>query len=73
MKNNESELTRRYLLNSHSRGSLEELVPLDDSLEFGDEEELRSGTEPWSNHQFMQQWDGEKRLSRFIWSPMNKV
>ena len=66
MKNNESELTRRYLLNSHSRGGLEEVVPLDDSLEYGDEEEFQTRNEPWSNHQFMQQWDGKGTTQSFF-------
>ncbi|GAA0409897.1 hypothetical protein [Paenibacillus motobuensis] len=33
---NEAELTRRYLLNSHSRGSLEEVVSEDEQLELAD-------------------------------------
>jgi hypothetical protein len=66
VKNNESELTRRYLLNSHSRGSLEEVVSEVDSLEFGDEEELQSGAEPWSNQQFMQEWDGRDTTQSFF-------
>lgn len=66
MKNIESELTRRYLLNSHSRGSLEEVVSEDDSLEFGDEEEFQAGKEPWSNHQFMQQWAGRGTTQSFV-------
>lgn len=30
---NEAELTRRYLLNSHSRGSLEEVISVDEPVE----------------------------------------
>lgn len=33
MEQYESELTRRYLLNSHSRGSLEEVVAEEDAIE----------------------------------------
>ncbi|MNW51261.1 hypothetical protein D3C74_287430 [compost metagenome] len=33
MESFESELTRRYLLNSHSRGSLEEVIPDEEGME----------------------------------------
>lgn len=40
MEQFESELTRRYLLNSHSRGSLEEVAAEEDAVEFRNVEEL---------------------------------
>ncbi|MGG6313021.1 hypothetical protein [Paenibacillus macerans] len=57
----ESELTRRYLLNSNSRGSLEEVVsnetPADDNyLLCGDDEDCGEGD--MGNQQFMRQWEG---------------
>lgn len=54
----QSELTRRYLLNSNSRGSLEEVASEDDSVEFGEEEDYLSDSEPMGNDRFMKQWDG---------------
>ncbi|MDQ0091359.1 hypothetical protein J2T12_004796 [Paenibacillus anaericanus] len=66
MMNNESELTRRYLLNSHSRGSLEEVVSEEDSLEFEDEAGHPSGTVQWSNSQFMKQWEGRETTQSYF-------
>lgn len=42
-----SELTRKYLLNSHSRGSLEEVTAMDAESEFTDQEVQMGYSEPW--------------------------
>ncbi|GJM83913.1 hypothetical protein [uncultured Paenibacillus sp.] len=56
----ESELTRRYLLNSNSRGSLEEVVTNDAAEDggvlCGDDEACDEGH--MGNHQFMKEWEG---------------
>ncbi|MGG1612680.1 hypothetical protein [Paenibacillus sp. FSL K6-2441] len=56
----ESELTRRYLLNSNSRGSLEEVVTNESDEESGmlcgDDEVCDEGD--LGNHRFMKEWEG---------------
>lgn len=42
-----SELTRKYLLNSQSRGSLEEVTEIDAEEEFAAQEQPLQDDEPW--------------------------
>lgn len=65
----ESELTRRYLLNSNSRGSLEEVVSNEVRQEeegplCGDEDCTED--EHLGNHQFMKQWEGRSKTHAFF-------
>ncbi|MNJ58353.1 hypothetical protein D3C77_539820 [compost metagenome] len=42
-----SELTRKYLLNSHSRGSLEEVTSVDAEIDAENQELMTNDTQPW--------------------------
>ncbi|WP_019639855.1 hypothetical protein [Paenibacillus fonticola] len=43
----DSELTRQYLLNSQSRGSLEEVISIDADQQMEDQEQLNNVYRPW--------------------------
>ncbi|WP_334077721.1 hypothetical protein [Paenibacillus sanfengchensis] len=61
----ESELTRRYLLNSQSRGSLEEVVGEDENLdlEMGAQ---TTGQETMQEGRFSDQWEGKEETRNFF-------
>ncbi len=52
----ESELTRRYLLNSHSRGSLEEVVSEEEAVDSASGE----------GNLFMNQWEGTEQTRMYF-------
>ncbi|WP_410771501.1 hypothetical protein [Fontibacillus sp. BL9] len=56
----ESELTRRYLLNSHSRGSLEEVVSEEEMMDSGSGEEMSADPGRPGDYLFMNQWEGNE-------------
>ncbi|MBP2000874.1 hypothetical protein J2Z69_001905 [Paenibacillus shirakamiensis] len=56
----ESELTRRYLLNSHSREGLDEVVQDHEDVEFGSEDEIEGSNESMENEVFLN-GEGQKK------------
>ncbi|AWB43403.1 hypothetical protein DCC85_03645 [Paenibacillus sp. CAA11] len=63
-----SELTRKMLLNSNSRGSLEEVADEDTAIEFGADEEFM-GERPVNlleNEHFLGQWEGKEETHAFF-------
>jgi|GEM_PF-6522026 len=61
----ESELTRRYLLNSQSRGSLEEVVGEDESLNL-DQDARTAGQDEKGGDNFSDQWEGKDQTHDFF-------
>lgn len=61
----ESETTRKFLLNSNSRGSLNEVVREDEELELAAEEgvEEEMGLE---NRHFFSKWDGREETHAYF-------
>lgn len=62
-----SELTRKYLLNSHSRGSLEEVTAIEAEVEFADQELLIHNS-PWliGNNQEAGSKEGQELTQRYF-------
>ncbi|RCX15329.1 hypothetical protein DFP94_11512 [Fontibacillus phaseoli] len=62
----ESELTRRYLLNSHSRGGLEEVVGEEETMESITGDELSAGPSQPEDYLFMNQWEGNELTKSYF-------
>lgn len=67
----ESELTRGYLLNSNSRGSLEEVTTNEaETQEYnmlcGDDEDCGEGEDHMGNHRFMREWEGRVQTHAYF-------
>ncbi|WP_223068852.1 hypothetical protein [Paenibacillus caui] len=63
-----SELTRQFLLNSHSRGSLNEVLGEDDLVEFAEEAEFGVDGDEESLHEeepFYKQWEGRDLTRKY--------
>jgi len=64
---NEVELTRRYLLNSHSRGSLEEVVSEDEQLELVDGRESSvHASEDITPSLFEEEQVGKEKIAHYL-------
>jgi hypothetical protein len=64
---NEVELTRRYLLNSHSRGSLEEVVSEDEQLELVDDRESSAQpSEDITPSLFEEEQAGKEKIAHYL-------
>ncbi|MEF2967805.1 hypothetical protein V3851_18405 [Paenibacillus sp. M1] len=66
MEKYESDLTRRFLLNSHSRGSLDEVVGEDDMVEFASEALFVGEENDSVDQQFIKEWDGKEITWRYF-------
>lgn len=62
----ESELTRRFLLNSHSRGSLEEVVSDEEAVDSGSEDGMSMDASRPEDNLFTNQWEGTEQTRMYF-------
>lgn len=62
----ESELTRRFLLNSHSRGSLEEVVSEEEAVDSVNDEGMSMDAGRPEDNLFTNQWEGTEQTRMYF-------